>query len=215
MTKKLFWDDPYLTACKAQVTSLEGNKIKIDQTIFYAFSGGQESDDGTIGGMKVVQAVKQGDRENIIDIEYELEQEPPFRVGDEVEIKIDREKRLKLMKLHSAVHLAYFFITEKFGTMKILGSNITPEKSRVDFESAKPLTELNDVETKLNAFLAEHHPIVRTRDEKSPDLLWWQCAQWKMPCGGTHPRNTSEIGKLRLKRVGKGAGKERVEIYLY
>ena len=62
MTMKLFWEDPYLTVCKAKITSLEGNRVKVDRTIFYAFSGGQESDQGTIAGQKVVSATKLGTR---------------------------------------------------------------------------------------------------------------------------------------------------------
>ena len=72
MTKKLFWKDPYQTTCTAKVTQINGNIIMLDQTIFYAFSGGQESDSGTINGIKVINATKIGDKENIIDIEYLL-----------------------------------------------------------------------------------------------------------------------------------------------
>ncbi|MDO8656952.1 MAG: alanyl-tRNA editing protein, partial [Nanoarchaeota archaeon] len=46
------------------------------------------------------------------------------------------------------------------------------------------------------------------------DLWWWQCGEWKMPCGGTHPRTTGEIGALTLKRKNIGKGKERIEIFL-
>ncbi|HLC90166.1 MAG TPA: alanine--tRNA ligase-related protein [Candidatus Nanoarchaeia archaeon] len=92
MTKKLFWEDPYQTECTAKVTSIDNNKVKLDQTIFYAFSGGQLSDEGTIGGIKVLEAKKEGDKEDIIDIEYTLEQEPSFNVGDTVQVKIDAER---------------------------------------------------------------------------------------------------------------------------
>jgi len=53
MTKKLFWDNPYLTECDATVTSVNGTRVKLDQTIFFAFSGGQESDSGNIGEINV------------------------------------------------------------------------------------------------------------------------------------------------------------------
>lgn len=215
MTQKLFWKDPYQTACKATVTEINGKKIKLDKTIFYAFSGGQESDGGTIGGINVLTATKQGDKESIIDIEYELEQEPKFHVGDIIEISIDAEKRAKLMKLHSAAHLVYYFVIEKLGPLKVIGSNITSEKARMDFLYEKPITEiLTEIETEVNHFLSECHEILRKQDEKNPDLWWWICESWKMPCGGTHVRNTKEIGKIHLKRKNLGAGKERVEILL-
>ncbi len=219
MTLKLFWQDPYKTECTAKVTAINGNKIKLDQTIFFAFSGGQESDEGTIEGIKVLEAAKLGDKENIIDIEYALEQEPSFKVGDKVGIQINEERRAKLMKLHSATHIVYYFFIEKVGKQKIIGSNISADKARIDFEYATPIQELlPEVEQKVNAFLTENHPIVRKPDEKSPDLWWWQCQRgdevWKMPCGGTHPRTTGEIGKISLKRKNIGKGKERIEIYL-
>jgi len=214
MTEKLFWKDPYLTECKAKVTSIEGNRVKLDRTVFYAFSGGQESDEGTIGGIKVIKATKEGDRENIIDIEYELEKEPDFKVGEGVEVKIDEGRREKLMKLHSVAHIAYYFIIEKFGKLKIIGSNISPEKARIDFLHDKPIDNLSEIEEEINKFLEEGHEIVREADEKSPDLWWWICKDWKMPCGGTHVKSTKEIGRISLKRKTKGSGKERIEVFL-
>src|SRR3989338_1805732 len=105
MTKKLFWEDPYQTECTAKVTSIDNNKVKLDQTIFYAFSGGQLSDEGTIGGIKVLEAKKEGDKENIMDIEYTLADDPSFQVGDVVEVKIDPIRRENLRRLHSAAHI--------------------------------------------------------------------------------------------------------------
>lgn len=215
VTIKLFWQDPYRTEGTATVTSIDGTKVKLNQTIFFAFSGGQESDEGTISGIKVAGAIKQGDKENIIDIEYVLEKEPWFKVGDTVEIKIDPERREKLRRLHSAAHIVYYFFIAKVGKQKIIGSNIAPEKARIDFEYEKPIQEmLPEIEMATNRFLAKNHPILRRTDEKSPDLWWWQCEEWKMPCGGTHPQTTREIGQIQLKRKNIGKGKERMEIFL-
>ncbi len=214
-TQKLFWVDPYATECTAIVTEIHGNKIKLDRTIFFAFSGGQESDEGEIGGIKVVEAIKQGDKENIIDIEYVLEKEPHFKIGDNITIQIDPVRREKLRQLHSAAHIVYYFFTNKAGKQKIIGSHIAAEKARIDFEYETSIQEtLPEIELATNKFLAEDHPIVRKPDEQSPDLWWWICGEWKMPCGGTHPRSTGEIGQIALKRKNIGKGKERIEIYL-
>ncbi len=215
MTQKLFWADPYQTECAATVTEINGNKVKLNQTIFFAFSGGQESDQGTIGGIKVLEAVKQGDKENIIDIEYELEKEPDFNVGDEVEVKIDEKRREKLRKLHSAAHIVYYFVIEKLGKLKIIGSHIAAEKARIDFVYDKPLNDvLPDIQERVNKFLLENHALIIRDDEQKPDLRWWTCEEWKMPCGGTHPKSTGEIGNLELQRKNIGSGKERIEIRL-
>lgn len=215
MTQKIFWEDPSLSEIKAKITKIDKNTVSLDKTIFYAFCGGQESDEGTISGIKVVNAVKIGDKENIIDIEYTLFSEPNFKVGDEVEVKINKEKREKLMRLHSATHVVYYFVIEKLGELKVIGSNISSEKARVDFFIEIPITSiLPEIEEKTNKFLDEGHVIERKFDENNPDMIYWICDKWKMPCGGTHAKNTKEIGKVKLKRVNIGKGKERVEIYL-
>ncbi len=215
MTIKLFWRDPYQTQCTAKVTSINGMKVKVDQTCFYAFSGGQQSDEGTIAGMRVLNAVKEGDKENIIDIEYELETEPDFKVGDEVEIQIDGKLRSNLMKLHAAAHIVYYFIVEKLGKVKIAGSNVAGDKARIDIATDQALTELvPELEKVTNEFCAQGHEIKRVQDENNPDLWWWQLNEWRMPCGGTHVKNTKEIGHLKFNRKNKGKGKERIEIIL-
>jgi alanyl-tRNA synthetase len=212
---KLFWKDPYQTECTATVTNIDGNKVKLDQSIFYAFSGGQESDEGTINNIKVTQAIKEGDKENIIDITYELETPPDFKVGDTVEVKINEEKRAQLRKLHSLAHIAYYFVIEKLGKLKIVGSNITSTKARMDFLYDKPINEvLPEIEKNVNTFLAEDHIITSEEDPTKPDLRWWKCEEWAMPCGGTHVKSTKEIGTIKLKRKNIGAGKERIEMSL-
>ena len=215
MTRKLFWDDPYQTSCNATVTSIEGRKVKLNQTGFYAFSGGQESDSGTIGGITVVEASKQGDKESIIDIEYTLENEPHFSVGDVVEVVIDPIKREKLRRLHSAAHIVYYVTIEILGKVPVVGSNIGVDKARMDFGFGGNLVEkLPLIEARTNNIINQNITIQRYVDSEKQDLWWWQCGDWKMPCGGTHARTTGEIGPLRLTRVNKGKGKERIEMFL-
>jgi len=231
MTKKLFWNDPYQTKCTAIVTSLDGRKVKLDQSIFYAFSGGQLSDEGEIGGIKVIEAKKQGDKEAIIDIEYTLENEPNFKVGDVVKVIIDANRRDKLRRLHSAAHVVYYFVIEALGKVKINGSEIQPDKARMDFGYEDSIVEkIPEIESAVNKFIAEDHHIIMKDDPEKPDLRWWTCEvhkskafgtqegsplrKWKMPCGGTHVKSTGEIGPLRLARKNKGKGRERIEMYL-
>ena len=216
-TEKLFWDDPYLTSCKARVVAIVGRKVKLDRTIFYACSGGQESDSGTIGGINVLEAVKSGDKESIIDIEYTLEDDPTFVVGDEVEVVVDEQKREKLRRLHSAAHLVYYVTIEVLGKVPIVGSNIAPDKARMDFGYEGNVVEkLAEIEIRANNLIEENLSVKRYKDASKSDLWWWEVSEkeWKMPCGGTHVRALGEIGPLKLSRVNKGKGKERIEMYL-
>lgn len=213
--KKLFWDDPYQDTCKAKVVSIDQKRIVLDQTVFYAFSGGQASDKGTIGGIEVVEARKEGDKEDIISITYTLEREPDFKVGDEIEVKIDKEYRLRLMRLHSLAHLLYYFVINKIGKVKIVGSNVAAHKARMDFFYEGKLSEvLLEIESEVNSFIKEGHEIRMEPDLDKPDLRWWVCESWKMPCGGTHVKDSKEIGLVKLKRKTVGKGKERIEMLL-
>jgi len=211
MAIKLFWKDPYMKECYAKVTAIEGNKVWLNQTIFFAFSGGQASDKGKINGINVLEAVKQSEDK----IYYVLEKEPNFAVGDNVKVEIDWEHRFKLMRLHSAAHIVYYFFIEKVGEQKVIGSNVSIDKARLDFaynESVGPL--LQGIEEKTNKTIEEGIDIKTFNDEKNPTRRLWECGKWLMPCGGTHVKNTKEIGQIKLKRNNIGAGKERIEVIL-
>ncbi|HID71729.1 MAG TPA: alanyl-tRNA editing protein [Thermoplasmata archaeon] len=209
-TKKLFREEPYKRRCEAVVTSLKGKEITLDQTIFFAFAGGQASDRGTIGGIPVKESKVVGD-----EIVYQLETEPPFKEGDKVTICLDYKRREKLMRLHSATHLVYFIFNEMVGNPELIGSNVSEEKGRLDYhypENIAPL--LIEIEKKVNTIIEQDWVIKTYPDEKKRDKWWWVCGKWKCPCGGTHVSSTKEIGEVRLKRRNIGAGKERIEIYV-
>ncbi len=208
--RKLFWKDPYKKECRAKVKKIDGRKVVLNQSIFFAFSGGQTSDKGTIGGIEVEKAEKDK------DIVYTLKEEPTFSEGEEVEVKIDWDFRYKLMKLHSAAHIVYEIFKETAGRKKIIGSNISGKKGRIDFEMDENLNEyLPQIQKKTNELIQKNLKIETYEDEIEKGKRWWEIpGKWKMPCGGTHVKKTSEIGEIELKRKNIGAGKERVEIYL-
>jgi len=209
-TKLLFIDDPYLKEAKAKVRAVDGSKIYLDQTIFFAFSGGQKSDRGEINGMDVSDVVFEGD-----DLAHIIEGNK-FRQGQEVSLKIDWKNRFNTMRLHSASHIVDHFVKQVKGSNEMSGSLVDAEKDRSTYIMAQKLTpeEITKIEKLTNDFLAQGKPIVRRRDKGNPNILHWDCENIHQLCSGTHVSNTSEIGKIKLKRSGKGAGKELVETYL-
>ena len=210
MVIKLFWKDPYMKECYAKVAAIEGNKVWLDKTVFFAFSGGQASDKGTINGINVLEAVKQDD-----EIYYVLEKEPDFKVGDNVKVEIDWNYRHKIMRLHSAAHIVYYFFIEKAGEQKVIGSNISIDKARLDFAYNESISLLlPEIQEKTMEVINKGIYIKTFEDEKDLSKRLWQCGKWLMPCGGTHVRNTKEIGQIKLKRNNIGAGKERIEVSL-
>ena len=102
MTHKLFWQDPYLAQLETHITRVEGNEVTVAETIFYAFSGGQESDHGTIGCLRVLQARKEGK-----EIIYTLEDGHRLKTRDAVTMTIDWGRRYRLMRLHFAAELIF------------------------------------------------------------------------------------------------------------
>jgi len=210
MVEKLFRKDPYLDSCEAVVTSSKDGEITIDKTVFFAFAGGQQSDSGTIGGFKVLEARVDGS-----EIRYKLEEPASLKEGDTAQVQIDMEKRKKIMRLHSAAHLVYGVFTKQHESKKLIGSNVTEDKSRIDFEYETSLSEmLPSIEEETNKIIEQDAEIKTYQDENKPDRWWWECMDMKYPCGGTHLKSLGEIGKIKLKRKNIGSGKERIEITL-
>ncbi|MDK2849512.1 MAG: hypothetical protein PWP03_463 [Candidatus Woesearchaeota archaeon] len=207
---KVFWQDPYLKEFKTEPLLVEGNKVIPKETIIFSFSGGQEGDDAWINGIKVINSYYTDDGV----IVYELEQPLP-QDEKELTLRIDWDKRYKIMRLHSAAHVVYYFSKEALGFDKLIGSNVTSTKSRLDFLYPESVSlKIPQIEEKVNQFILEDHEIVMKSDEKDPNIRHWICEDYDMLCGGTHVKNTKEIGKLKLKRVNIGKGKERIEITL-
>ena len=207
--KKLFWENPYQTELKTKVSAIDGNKVTLEETIFFAFFGGQESDCGSIGGYEVLEAKKSGK-----EIFYVLPDGHTLKVGDTVDVVIDEETRLNLMRLHFAAELVLVLVTGNYGHPEKTGAHISPDKARIDFvweDSIAPI--LPDVAERLNQIIQEDLPIISAFENEGEERRYWKIEGLdKVPCGGTHPRKTGELGKMRLKRKNIGKGRERIEI---
>ncbi len=210
-TVKLYDDDPYLTRFRAKVLGIEGNEVELDKTAFYPEGGGQAGDTGNIGDARVMDTQTKESK-----ILHMLEAEPGFFAGGEVECKVDWERRYRIMRLHSAAHIMEHFLWKRLGHIDRLGSYVDDKKDRADYAyDGRLLTEeLKKVEEDTNLFLAEGHEIMILQDSARPGIRIWRCGPVEMLCGGTHVRNTDEIGAVRLKRKNPGRGVERVETSL-
>lgn len=209
MIDEIFKNDPYTREFDANIVEIDNNNIVLDKTAFYAESGGQPGDTGTIGESKVVETIYDGKR--IIHIVENHD----MKVGDNVHCEIDWNRRYKIMKLHSAAHIVYEFFVRKWGEQKVIGSNISDTKARLDFAMDESISEsLVGIEKDVNDFIEQGHGITTADDPEKEGFRWWYCENMKMPCGGTHVKNSKEIGKVRLRRKNLGTGKERIEVVL-
>jgi Ser-tRNA(Ala) deacylase AlaX len=206
---KLFWQDAYRTSLETRIAAVEGDQVRLEETIFYAFSGGQESDAGSIGGRRVLNARKDG-----LEIVYTLEDRHGLHAGDAVTIEIDWARRYKLMRLHLAAEIILELAYQSLPGIEKIGAHIAEDKARIDFAWEQNIAKLFPMmQEKAGALIAADHPIVSAFSDEASQRRYWEIAGFaKVPCGGTHLKRTGEIGPLTLKRVNIGKGKERIEI---
>lgn len=211
MTEKVFWGDPYLSRLDTQVASVNGDDLTVERTIFYAESGGQESDHGTIGGRRVLLARKDG--KEIID---RVEAGHGFAIGDPVRIEIDWSRRYRLMQLHFAAEVVLELVYKTLGAVEKIGAHIAADKARIDFAWGENISRLFPALLEsAQRIVAADRPITSAFSDEAKEQRYWKIDEFaRVPCGGTHLRRTGEIGAIELKRRNIGKGKERIEIHV-
>jgi Ser-tRNA(Ala) deacylase AlaX len=211
LTRKLFWTDPYRTRLETRVASTAGPEVTLEETIFYALSGGQESDAGAIGGRPVLEARKSG-----TDILYRLPEDHGLKPGDAVTVEIDWARRYRLMRLHFAAEVVLELAYKNLSGIKKIGAHIAADKARIDFEWPEPIGKsLPLLGEELRRIVDSDQPIVSAFSDEAAQRRYWEVPGFaRVACGGTHLKRTGEVGAVTLKRRNIGKGKERVEIAL-
>ena len=188
-----------------------GNDIYLVSSIFFAFSGGQESDEGTIAGHAVIAARKEG-----LELVYTLADGHDLKPGQQVEVCIDWERRYRLMRLHFAAELVLELFFKTLPAIGKVGAHIAASKARIDFvwpESIAPL--LPGYTQQVQAIIDADLEICCAFADETTERRYWEIAGFsRVACGGTHVKRTGELGQISLKRNNIGRGKERVEVFL-
>ena len=234
MTEFVFRADSYLKTLDAVVTEVtpEGG-IALDRTIFYAASGGQPNDIGRIVAAdgRVVPIANvvhpEGDKTQIVHIP--ADGAPSLAAGDRVTLELDWDRRYRLMRMHTALHLLSVVFP-----FPVTGGSVGEDKGRLDFDMPDVPDNLGELEARLNAMVAGHHAVTQewitdAEMAANPGLIKTMkvkppTGQGRVrlirigdvdlqPCGGTHVANTSEIGPLKLGKIEKkGAQNRRVAL---
>jgi misacylated tRNA(Ala) deacylase len=234
MTEFVFRSDSYIKTLDAKVIEVVADgSIALDRTIFYAASGGQPHDTGqlVLGDGRVVPIVNvihpEGDKSRIVHVP--AEGSPDVAVGEAVVLDIDWDRRYRLMRMHTALHLLSVVFA-----FPVTGGSVGEDKGRLDFDMPDVPADLPVLEARLNEMVAGHHPVAYEwiTDEEmaaNPGLIKTMKVKPPMgqgrvrlvrigdvdlqPCGGTHVANTSEIGALKLGKIEKkGAINRRVSL---
>jgi Ser-tRNA(Ala) deacylase AlaX len=211
MTSKIFWSEPYRTALETTVVHSANGEVALAQTIFFAECGGQESDRGTIGGHEVLAARRFGQ-----EIFYALPAGHELRIDDWVTVRIDWPRRYRLMRLHFAAEVLLELMYRNFPGIAKVGAHIAEEKARIDFEWDSNLAaHLPGLLEGVRGIVHPSRPIVSAFANESTGERYWEVEGFaRTPCGGTHLKETGEVGDLELRRRKPGKGKERIEILL-
>lgn len=225
----LFRDDFYLSTCDAVVTAVhEDGGIELDQTCFYATSGGQPGDTGFLqraDGSKIELGLTRHGPDKSIIIHSPLDGQASPDIGEKLTLQVDWPRRLKLMRMHTACHLLSVVCP-----WPITGAAVGEDESRVDFDMSETIDK-DEVTAKLMALVEANHPVFLTwiTDEElaaNPDIvksknvrppvglgrvslvcIGENSAVDSQPCGGTHVASTQEVGEIHIAKIEK-KGKE-------
>ncbi|MBT3659146.1 MAG: alanyl-tRNA editing protein [Rhodospirillaceae bacterium] len=234
MTEEVFRNDAYVKSCEATVVSIDDAGIELDRTVFYFNSGGQPGDIGTLStadGRVVEITDARMDRDSGRHLHIPQDGAPVLAVGDAVTAVIDWDRRHRLMRMHSALHLLCAVVDGG-----VTGGQIGADKSRLDFDLPDTALDKEHIHAELNRLVEEDHPmgarwitddemaanadLVRTMSVKPPSGLGRVRLMEidgvdLQPCGGTHVARTGEIGPLRVGKIeNKGKHNRRINVHL-
>lgn len=231
MTELLFRDDAYLTRCDAEVVGAGPEGLRLDRTVFYAESGGQPGDSGTLswdgGSLRIVDTRKGEGADDILHLLEAGAAPPP--PGTRVIAEIDWDRRHRFMRLHTCMHLLCSLVEGD-----VTGGQIGEGKARLDFAVPGEALDKAALTEGLNRLVAEDHPVrprwvteaelaadanlVRTMSVRPPSgsgrvrLLDIEGVDLQA-CGGTHVARTGEIGRVEVGKIeNKGRQNRRVNI---
>ena len=139
--------------------------IIVNQTPFYGMSGGQVGDRGEIRGAKSALFKVSDTEKKLGDLFVHIgrAEKGPLKVGDAVELEVDRRRRTAIRANHSATHLLHEALRQVLGThVAQKGSLVAPDRLRFDFSHPKPMTadEIESVEKLANAMVLQNEAVV-------------------------------------------------------
>jgi misacylated tRNA(Ala) deacylase len=242
VTEALFRADAYLRRCDARVVSVGPAGVLLDRTVFYPLGGGQAGDAGTLtraDGLVVAIADTRKSKAEGAGPDDALHVPSPdsaeaaasLKPGDAVVADIDWDRRHRLMRMHTALHLLSVVIP-----LPVTGGQIGADRGRLDFDMPEPPEDIGALNSALNALidadlpvteswitdaeLAANPGLVKTMSV-APPVGQGRVRLVKIgdidlqPCGGTHVARTGEIGRVSIGKIEKkGRQNRRVSLTL-
>ena len=228
----IFRTDPYARSCEATVLRADETGIRLDRTVFYPMGGGQPGDHGVLrlpdgSTVPIRDTVKGAGPDDILHLTGPGVPLPA--PGTKVTAEIDWERRHRLMRMHTCLHLLCAVVPGE-----VTGGQVGDGKGRLDFNLPEGGLDKDAITAALNKLIAEDHAVrevwisdeelaaqpelVRTMSVKPPSgagrvrLLRIEDVDLQ-PCGGTHVQRTGEIGSIQVTKIeSKGKQNRRINI---
>jgi len=235
MTELMFRGDGYARSCPARVNNVDERGIRLDRTVFYPTGGGQPGDTGVLrlaadGTIAIADTIK-GEGDEVIHVPASGAALPA--IGTEVTAEIDWERRHRLMRMHTCLHLLCAVVPGA-----VTGGQVSDGRGRLDFDVPGSALDKESIATRLNELIAAkivvtprwitdeelvaRPELVRTMSVKPPvgggrvrlmEIAGPTGLVDLQPCGGTHVRNTAEIGPVVIQKIeNKGRQNRRINI---
>lgn len=230
MTKLLFMDDSYLKEVETVVVDVLNDNVETEETVFHPLGGGLPADTGWIyfsGKVSSVVDVRK-EQERVL---HRVEGEVPTR-GERVLLKLDWDRRYRIMRMHTAAHLLSALFYERAGAL-ITGNEIRPERSRIDFslkefdrglmvELVEEANRIIKEDRRVKIFYMEREEalsrpgLVKLAKALPPNLRVLRMVEIEgvdlQPDGGPHVSRLSEIGEIVLDKL-ENRGRENRRLY--
>ncbi len=235
MTEEIFRRDAYAKTCEAIVVAVDETGVRLDRTVFYPTGGGQPGDSGVLepvdGGEAIaIVDTRKGDAPGEI-VHVTETQAPPALVGTKVRAVIDWDRRYRLMRTHTLLHLLCSLIPAG-----VTGGSVREGTGRLDFDLPESTLDKAQLTAELNRLIKENHAVAprwisESELEAQPELVRTMSVKPPLgqgevrlleivgvdlqPCGGTHVASTGEIGPVRVTKIEKkGKHNRRVNVAL-
>jgi misacylated tRNA(Ala) deacylase len=236
MTTLLYQTDSYLKEFEAEITGFDSDQhsVMLDQSAFYPGGGGQPYDTGSLetaeGSLEVIKVKRVGGNM----LHFLAEDSPLPETGQSVKGSIDWERRYKLMRTHTSLHILCGVVFRDYGA-QVTGGNMEPLSGRMDFEFETMRQELvAEIEQSINREVEAARDLkvrILPREEafQIPDLIRTKINLLPegikevrvveivgldlQADGGTHVANTREVGKIKVTDY-KSKGKINKRIYI-
>ena len=232
MTEKIFYQDSYQKTHSTKVVEVVEDGIVLESTIFYPLGGGQPGDTGSLiigeKNYRVTDTRFDKDRINIVHF-LDADDLSHIQAGGKVDMQLDWQRRHRLMRMHTSMHLMCYLIPAQ-----ATGGSIGETESRIDFDLQGLEVDKEDLTSRINELIQQDIPltissITDQELDSNPSLVRTMSVQPPrgqgtvrtinienidyQPCGGTHVKSTGEIGEVVITKL-KNKGKQNKRISL-